>query len=102
MAHYKIRYWMAAADELEQATAWFDTNCPHVTEKWRRSVRDTLHAIRRSPEHWAADKSGIRKVLIGPFSFQVVYGLKGNVIEIFAIAHTSRKEDYWRTRIDKQ
>jgi hypothetical protein len=93
---------MEAAEELEAATAWFDANSPHMTQKWRRAVRETLRSIRHSPQLWAADKTGIRKVLINPFSYQVVYGLKAEVIEIFAIAHTSRSEDYWRTRLKKE
>jgi hypothetical protein len=34
--------------------------------------------------------NGIRHVLIRPFSYQVVYGLKGDLIQIFAIVNVCK------------
>jgi plasmid stabilization system protein ParE len=101
MARYKIRYWMEAAEELEEAANWFAAEGPKTVEKWRRAFRETLEMIRQSPRLWAADATGIRQVLVRPFSYQIVYGLRGDVIEIFAVAHTSRHPDYWRKRLKK-
>ena len=93
---------MEAAEELEEAANWFAAVGPETVEEWRRAVRKTLESIRQTPELWAPDSMGIRQVLVRPFSYQVVYGLKGDFIQIFAIAHTSRSEGYWRERLKKR
>ena len=68
MAHYKIRYWIEAAErDREAATAWLRRHDEprSMTQKWRREVtRTTLRSIRRFPSPlggWI--KTGIRESL---------------------------------------
>jgi plasmid stabilization system protein ParE len=60
---------MEAVEELEKATDWYAADSQETAQKWRRAVRETLNSIRQSPELWAPDRTGIRKVLINPFSY---------------------------------
>jgi toxin ParE1/3/4 len=99
MARYKIRYWMEAASEVEEAAAWYGRQGHEAVQKWRASVRETLRRIRRSPRLWAADALGIRRVQIKPFPYYVHYGMKGEFIQMFAVAHGSRDEAYWHDRL---
>lgn len=102
MARYSIRYWMEAAEEMETAATWYAKERPESLEKWRRAIRETLASIRESPTLWAPDRSGIREVLVKGFPYKIIYGLQGDVIEIFAVAHTSRRPGYWRGRIKRR
>jgi hypothetical protein len=58
-----------------------------------------VETIADHPELWAQDRDGIREVLIRPFSYTVVYWLHGEMIEIVAFAHTSRRRRYWKKRL---
>jgi len=78
---------MEAAEELEEAANWFAADGPDTVEKWRRAFRETLEMIRQSPRLWAADATGIRQVLVRPFSYQIVYGLKA-MSSRFSQSHT--------------
>ena len=99
MARFPIRHFPEAVDELEEAVSWYDAQSPAAAEKFRLAVRRTLASIAATPKLWAADRQGIREVLIRPFSFSVVYQIGKGAIQIIAFAHTSRRQGYWRERL---
>ncbi|MEX1104200.1 MAG: type II toxin-antitoxin system RelE/ParE family toxin [Dehalococcoidia bacterium] len=40
-----------------------------------------------------------RRLLLRSFPFIIVYGARGDGVRIFALAHTSRRPGYWRSRL---
>lgn len=44
------------------------------------------------------DDEGIRRVVVNRFPYVVIYELVDLEIRILAIAHSRRREDYWRDR----
>jgi toxin ParE1/3/4 len=93
---------MKAADELESAAKWHFKERPESLAKWRLAVRQTLSSIRESPTLWAPDELGIRSVLVKGFRYLIIYNLRGDVIEVIAFAHTSRRPRYWRRRLKRK
>jgi len=93
---------MEAAEELEQAAAWYAKESHHTVQKWRTAVGETLRGIRQTPKLWAPDHLGVRCVQVKPFPYYIHYGLRDDVIQIYAVAHTSRDEGYWHERLKKQ
>ena len=60
--------------------------------------RKAVAEISEFPRSYAADRRGVRKRQLGKFPYLVFYRiLDEDIIEIVAVAHTSRDE-YWRDR----
>jgi hypothetical protein len=99
MARYRIRYRLAAVEELQEAIDWYSQRDPAAGQRLRIAVREKIAAIRTHPLLHAADADGVRLALANPFPFHVCYRVKGTVVEFLAIAHAHRQEDYWRERL---
>jgi len=54
--------------------------------------------ILEAPERWPEHLQGTRRFLLHRFPFSIVYRLKGDVIEVVAIAHAKRRPGYWKRR----
>jgi plasmid stabilization system protein ParE len=61
--------------------------------------RRTLAGIAEYPQSYSADDRGVRKCQFQKFPFLVYYRIDEDVIEIIAVAHTSREPYYWRDRL---
>ena len=100
MAHYRIRYRLAAVDELQEAIDWYSRRDPAVGQRLRVTIREKIGELRSHPLLYAADADDLRETIVKPFPYRVVYHVQGNVVEILAIAHTSRDYGYWRGRLN--
>jgi toxin ParE1/3/4 len=100
MANWKIRYHPEAADEIEEADAWFRSRDENAAARWRAAARDMIELIAKRPKLRAADLTGIREARVGRFRYKIVYRLISDFVEIVAVAHTSRRPGYWRSRLD--
>jgi toxin ParE1/3/4 len=101
MASWKIRYHLEAAQEIEDAGEWYRARDEQAATKWRLAARTTIESIAQTPKLWAADRTGCRAVLVGKYSYKIVYRLLSDIVEIVAVAHTSRRPGYWRRRLKK-
>ena len=99
MARYRIRYRLAAVEELQQAIDWYSQRNPAAGQRLRAMVREKIVAIRTHPLLHAADGDGVRRALVSPFPYHVCYRVKGAIVEVLAIAHAHRHQDYWRDRL---
>jgi hypothetical protein len=52
----------------------------------------------RSPASWTGSFGNTRRIVFPHFPFSLVFRMKGETIEIVAIAHQRRRPQYWRDR----
>src|SRR5438067_1060499 len=102
MASWKIRYHPEAADEIEEADEWYRSRDENAAANWRSAARATIESIIATPRLWAADRMGVREVRVEQFHYKIVFVLRSDTVEIVAVAHTSRRPDYWRKRLKKR
>lgn len=65
----------------------------------QRAVLYAVSLIQDRPGGWPTHKHGLRKYLPRRFPFQIFYLHASELVWIVAVAHCSRKPDYWRTRL---
>ncbi len=59
-----------------------------------------MEQILDGPQQWAAGPYGTRRYLLKRFPFLLIYReMSESRIEIVAFAHTSRRPEYWKSRI---
>jgi plasmid stabilization system protein ParE len=93
--------WMPeAADELEHAWQWYASQNPVAAERFADEVVRVLDVITEAPGRWALAGHGTRRVPLHRFPFKVVYRWDpgDEVVRLVAIAHTKRRDGYWRDR----
>jgi len=88
-----------ARAELDDAMAFYESRARGLGLDLQMKVENAVAEIRQNPEAWPPYKnSGFRRRSTGRFPFVIFYMELPNYIWIAAIAHKSRRPDYWKTR----
>jgi len=95
----RIIFHNQAELELWQAVDYYEKKYAGLGLDLQQEVSRALVDIHAAPEKWPIKKHGARRRLLQRFPYAIYYLPLPEVIWIVAVAHTSRKPDYWRDRI---
>lgn len=98
-----LRILPAADEELFQAAEWYEDHESGVGSRFLDAYATAKEAIARSPSgpprlETVRTSRDIRRVLLHRFPFAVVYEILPDQVVILAVAHTSRRPNYWLHR----
>lgn len=95
-----VRFTDSASAELADAVRWYEQQRTGLGAELFDAVAHTVDLIRANPEIGAlrAGPVVVRQILVRRFPYIVVYRTREQHIEVVAIAHTSRRPDYWKHR----
>ena len=85
--------------ELAGSVAFYEKRQSGLGLDFERAAQRVLKKIASSPDRWPVGKYGTRHYLMQRFPFVIHYLDTPDRIWIVAFAHTSRKPNYWKTRI---
>jgi toxin ParE1/3/4 len=89
----------AAAQELHLAVDWYLAEAGTFTAARFIAEFEHLQAvILRNPQVGAPGSYATRKCIFRSFPYTVVYRAAGERIDIVAVAHHSRRPNYWSSR----
>jgi toxin ParE1/3/4 len=89
----------AAEDDLHDAAAWYDAQQPGLGDAFLRSVDASFGRIRRLPNAFPADESGVHSALLRRFPYAVLFRIREKRIEVIAVWHGHRDPEVWRARL---
>jgi plasmid stabilization system protein ParE len=100
MAIDLARFHEEAAAEYDAAFDWYLQRSVDAALKFDAEMDRALAQIIQSPERWAVGSHFTRRFLLKQFPFIVIYRSRSSsVIEVVAVAHTSRRPGYWSGRL---
>ena len=99
-----IRLAAEAAEELAEATLWYEDQRPGLAAALLDDVERTLTRIGAEPQSFPRIaglplKIGIRRALCRKFPYAILFLELSDHLRILAIAHTSRDPGYWLNRV---
>lgn len=77
---------------------WYEERGADLGVAFTSEIARALRLIRQAPERWPRYGARHRRVLVRRFPFWVVYLPIETCIWVVAVAHTSRRPGYWRSR----
>lgn len=92
-------YHRLAASELIKSAEFYEQRNPTLGEAFLSAVEATLPDIRRHSELGKPGRLGTRSWRIRRFPFRIVYLDQPDRFWIVAVAHLSRRPDYWLRRV---
>lgn len=103
MTARRVEFSQDAAAEAEDAYAWLLERSPAAASSLLhalRVARDQLSRFPRSGPVWlgAGPDVVVRRLALPDTRYSLFYRDTGEVIEVLAVAHSSRKPGYWLTR----
>jgi toxin ParE1/3/4 len=88
-----------ARADLDEAMAFYEERRPGLGLNLLDEVELALADIRRNPKLGSPYKSTrFRRLRLRRFPYNIFYAELEDVTWVVAIAHTSRRPDYWRRR----
>jgi len=93
-----VEYHQGAIRDVKSAAAWYRKRSPKAALDFIEELHRAADAIREAPERWTVGKNNTRRFLLWRFPFSVIYSEQESVITIWAVAHGSRRPEYWASR----
>lgn len=89
-----------AQQELIEAAAHYEEQLTDLGVEFLQLVEASIDKLEENPQlcYLSHPHLGIRRCIVPRFPYLVYYRTKQEFIEIFAVAHQSRRPDYWLDR----
>jgi len=89
-----------AAADYDAAFEWYLERSANAAVRFDEAVERAMTEIARAPQRWMRGSYGTRRYLLRGFPYLLIYReLSSKVIQILAVAHTSRRPGYWKERV---
>jgi plasmid stabilization system protein ParE len=90
-----------AKREIREAISYYQhTDDPELADDFQAKLRTALLEVRRNPQRYSRWKdTRARKHKRERFPYLIFYVEYTEGIRVLAVAHTSRRPGYWKTRI---
>lgn len=98
MPQFAVEFHPLAADEAEVAERWYRERNEIAAGRFHRELNRAIERISERPEAGSSYLTNTRRVLLRRFPFFVVYRIRGENIQIVAVAQARRRPGYWRAR----
>ena len=97
----KFRYHPLSRRELLKAARHYETESLGLGSEFLDSVSDAIKTVTSAPYMWPVIRRRIRRrTVISRFPFSIIYTVVEGKVFIVAVAHQSRREDYWASRVE--
>jgi len=87
-----------AESEFLEAVAWYFDRSEAVGLDFARAVHRAIRDIMEQPDRWPLLEGEIRKYTLLRFPYRILYVVRDDSVVVLAVAHGSRRSDYWRRR----
>jgi toxin ParE1/3/4 len=94
-----IEFQAEARTELLDAIDYYSDIQAGLAEQFVAAVEHASTKICSFPEAGTEAAAGTRKIRVKKFPFNVIYQVEDGKIAVVAIAHHSRKPNYWVKRL---
>ncbi len=100
MKSYKVKISDAALLDIQEATDWYNERLPKLGSRFQKNVRQQINTLKNSADGHSIRYSNVRCTLVNKFPFLIHFIIdeENQVLEIFAIIHTSRNPKIWEQR----
>ena len=95
---HKIILHQEAEEEILEALEWYAERSLLAARAFVQEVSSMVVLADRSPETWPKSFGNTRHIVFPHYPFDLVFRMKGETLEIVAVAHQRRRPFYWRTR----
>lgn len=84
--------------ELEEAKDWYNLQQDDLGERFVKEIDKTIIRINENPFQFPKEMKKIRKAIVNDFPYSIFFYMTDNLINVFAIFHSSRNPMIWKKR----
>lgn len=100
MKNYKISIDVEALEDIQQATNWYNEQCPGLGTNFQNQVKLQINDLKKHALIYAIRYKNVHCNIVKKFPFMIHYTIDevSNLVKVFAIIHTSRNPKIWKKR----
>jgi len=99
MSASRVEYHQDAIADVKSAVAWYQKRSRKAALDFVEELRRAADTICEAPERWPIGKNNTRRFLFWRFPFSIIYSEQPSKVTIWAVAHSSRRPEYWTHRL---
>ncbi|HYY68661.1 MAG TPA: type II toxin-antitoxin system RelE/ParE family toxin [Terriglobales bacterium] len=93
-----VEYHQGAVADIKSAVAWYQKRSVKAALDLIEELDRAADAIREAPQRWPSGRTTPDNFCFGDFLSPFIYSEEKDVITIWAVAHGSRRPEYWKPR----
>jgi len=93
-----VDFHPSARRELFKHRKWYSERSPAAAARFERAIDHAVSRIIEAPERYPLTRRGRRRFVMLEFPFDLIYRIDGGNVQIMAVAHHSRRPEYWLRR----
>jgi toxin ParE1/3/4 len=94
-----VEYHEGASADVKSAVAWYQERSPKAALDFIEELHRAADTTGEGADRWPLGKNNTRRFLLWRFPFSIIYSEQESVITIWAVAHGSRRPEYWARRL---
>jgi len=97
---HKIKIDVEALHDIQEATDWYIMQSDNLGNRFQKQVKLQIDNLEKNAFTFGIRYANVRCMLIKKFPFLVHFTIDevNNTVNIFALLHTSRIPEIWKTR----
>lgn len=96
---WAVRFHDGANEEFLNSVSYYDERRRGLGEAFVGEVEKATGLLRLHPKLGAPVRGGFRMLVVNRFPFVIIYRANPDGLYVIAVAHTSRRPGYWRSRL---
>ena len=94
----KVIFLPEAKEEFLDAIAYYEEAIGGLGQRFKEETDRCILRIAEHPELYRLRHGGYRRINLRVFPFHIPFITRGSTLWILAVAHSSRKPEYWIRR----
>lgn len=94
----KVRFHPEVDAELVEAEAWYRERSEVAAQAFALEIDAAIALILEAPLRWAQKRRGEHRFVLKRFPYTIIYRVHEDHVFVTAVAHHSRRPNYWRHR----
>jgi toxin ParE2 len=95
-----LRILEGAALEAHQAWQWYRDRSEQAGQRFQKALEEAIEKIQEHPDRWPEYIQGTKYVTVKRFPYLLIYRESEHEIQVIAVAHSHRRQDYWQSRLN--
>lgn len=96
---YKFIFSSEAEKDIEEIIEWYLNLNKALSKRFYKELLNTKTKISRNPFAFQNRYNNIRIVFLSKFPYGIHYEVEGNIVFIYSVFHTSRKDRKFKKKI---
>ena len=95
-----VRVLEIAQRELDEAVSYYNGQVAGLGDVFLLEAVAAIERIRRFPDAWHPLGENVRRCRFRRFPYGLIYHADESGVLVVAVAHSHRRPDYWRDRLN--